>query len=114
MFMTTGRPRGDGGHNGCIVERHGRQPMRVDHGGRIRAPAGPHSRANLPLIAGSIVHCHFGDEAYRLDHSVQTYFLRSVSGKQSIREPPSHAGSAGSMIGKSSKHRGATALVWRI
>jgi hypothetical protein len=38
-------------HNGGIFERQGREPMRAGPAGRIRAPAGPHSRANPLLIA---------------------------------------------------------------
>jgi hypothetical protein len=43
--------RRGGVHNGSVFERHGREPMRAGPAGRIRAPAGPHSRANPLLIA---------------------------------------------------------------
>jgi len=46
-----GKWRNDAWRNGGVFERHGRQPMRVGPCGRIRARAGPHSRANPLLIA---------------------------------------------------------------
>ena len=107
---------GDGAKAACInrgiFERHGRQPMRAGPEGRIRAPAGPHSRANPLLIARSLCTINSPMSVSARPFRANTFFAQPWAENSQIRlpsKPPCHAGRAlerWSARGKSSKGRG--------
>jgi hypothetical protein len=102
-------------HDGGTFERHGRQPMRAGPGGRIRAPAGPHPKAN-PLLIARLCTIKSPMSVSARPFRANTFFAQpwAENGHSAGRREPIMArlGRAGSMFsrGKWSTRRGAAVL----